>query len=55
MPGKTRVVLLFGGRSAEHEVSITSARAVHRALDPRKYDVRSIYITRRGLWRIVVQ
>ncbi len=53
MPRKIRVALLFGGRSAEHEVSITSARAVYRALAPRKYDIRSIYITPRGRWRIV--
>jgi D-alanine-D-alanine ligase len=53
MPRKIRVALLFGGRSAEHEVSLVSARAVHRALDPRKYDVHSIYITPRGRWRIV--
>lgn len=53
MPPKTRIALLFGGRSAEHAVSIVSARAVFRGLDPRKYDVRSIYITRRGGWRVV--
>ncbi len=53
MPKKIRVALLFGGRSAEHAVSIVSARAVHAGLDSRKYDVRSIYITRQGRWRIV--
>lgn len=51
--GKIRVALLFGGRSAEHDVSIVSARAVFGALDRGKYDVRAIYITSRGLWRVV--
>ena len=53
MSGKIVVALLFGGRSAEHEVSLASASAVHRNLDSSRYDVRSIYITRGGLWRTV--
>ncbi len=53
MSKKTTVGLVFGGRSAEHEVSLVSAMAVHGNLDRGKYDVRSIYITRNGLWKAV--
>jgi D-alanine-D-alanine ligase len=47
---KIRVVLLFGGRSAEHEVSCVSARHVAEALDPDRYQVVPIGITRSGRW-----
>ncbi len=47
---KIRVALLFGGRSAEHEVSIRSAQTVFNALDKSKYDVTPIAIARSGKW-----
>lgn len=47
---KIRVGVIFGGRSGEHEVSLASARSVIQALDPEKYDVVSIGITRDGRW-----
>ena len=47
---KRRVGVLFGGRNSEHEVSLTSARAVMRALDPSKYDIVPIGITKTGRW-----
>jgi D-alanine-D-alanine ligase len=47
------VGLLFGGRSAEHEVSLRSAAAIHSNLDPKKYRVVSIYIDKQGRWRQV--
>jgi D-alanine-D-alanine ligase len=47
---RTRVVVLFGGRSAEHEVSCMSAVSVLRALDPQRYDVVPIGVTQDGLW-----
>jgi D-alanine-D-alanine ligase-like ATP-grasp enzyme len=40
MSKKIAVTLIFGGRSAEHEVSLISATAVHKNLDRRKFDVR---------------
>ncbi|MDA8355999.1 MAG: D-alanine--D-alanine ligase [Actinomycetota bacterium] len=46
----TRLVVLYGGRSAEHDVSCVSARHVVDALDPRKYHVHPIGITRSGQW-----
>ena len=52
MNGKTRlqVGVLFGGRSAEHEVSILSARNVIAALDPDRFEAVPIGITRDGRW-----
>jgi D-alanine-D-alanine ligase len=43
-------VLLFGGRSAEHEVSCVSAVGVLRALDPARYRVLPVGITHEGRW-----
>ncbi|MEX0868754.1 MAG: D-alanine--D-alanine ligase, partial [Nitriliruptoraceae bacterium] len=45
-----RVVLLYGGRSSEHEVSCLSARAVLGAIDRSRYEVVPIGITRAGRW-----
>jgi len=53
MAKKIVVGLLFGGRSAEHDVSLVSAAAVASNLDRKKYAVVSIYVTRNGGWTIV--
>ena len=53
MSKKIEVALIFGGRSAEHEISLVSAVAIHENLDKSKFEVRSIYITRQGLWKAV--
>jgi D-alanine-D-alanine ligase len=50
MARKIRLGLIFGGRSAEHEVSLMSARSVLKAIDPEKYDVTLIGITKEGKW-----
>jgi D-alanine-D-alanine ligase len=50
MNSKLRVAVLFGGRSAEHDVSVLSARNVFKALDAEKYDVVPILIDRQGKW-----
>lgn len=47
---KLRVAVIFGGRSAEHEVSLQSARNVVGALDPDKYEPVLIGIDREGRW-----
>ena len=47
---RIRVGVIRGGRSGEHEVSIRSARSVIEALDPAKYDVVPVAITREGKW-----
>lgn len=50
MGRKIRVGVIFGGQSSEHEVSLASARSVMSALDPEKYEVVPIGITKRGAW-----
>lgn len=45
-----RLALIFGGRSAEHEVSLASARFVAGALDPAKYEVVPVGLSREGRW-----
>lgn len=47
---KIRVGVLFGGRSAEHEVSLVSAQSIINALDKNKYDIVPIGITKAGQW-----
>lgn len=42
--------MIFGGRSGEHDVSLMSARSVLSVLDPAKYEVTQIGITREGAW-----
>jgi D-alanine-D-alanine ligase len=53
MSKKIEVALIFGGRSAEHEVSLVSASAIYKNLDKTRFEVRSVYITRQGLWKVV--
>ncbi len=50
MPPKLRIGVLFGGRSAEHEVSLVSAASVINALDKEKYEVVPIGISPEGRW-----
>ena len=50
MGNKIRVGVLFGGRSAEHEVSLQSARNVIDAIDSDKYETVLIGIDRAGAW-----
>ncbi len=45
-----KIGVLFGGKSAEHEVSLQSARNVIEALDKRKYEVVPIGINKEGKW-----
>ncbi|HPW17691.1 MAG TPA: D-alanine--D-alanine ligase family protein [Candidatus Aminicenantes bacterium] len=53
MSKKIAVTLVFGGRSAEHAISLVSASAIFRNLDMSKFDVRSVYVTREGRWKPV--
>jgi D-alanine-D-alanine ligase len=48
--GKVRVAVVFGGRSAEHAISCVSAGSVMAALDPDRYEVVPVGITRDGGW-----
>lgn len=47
---RLRILVLFGGRSAEHDVSILSATNVMRALEPAKYDAVPVFVSRDGQW-----
>lgn len=50
MANKIRIGVIFGGRSGEHEVSVRSARSVIDAIDPAKYEVIPLAITKGGRW-----
>ncbi|MFQ5753153.1 MAG: D-alanine--D-alanine ligase family protein, partial [bacterium] len=50
MSKKIRVAILFGGKSAEHEVSLQSAKNVVDAVDKDKYEVVLIGIDKQGRW-----
>jgi D-alanine-D-alanine ligase len=49
-PRKTRVALVFGGRSSEHAISCLSAGGILDALDPDEFEVVPVGITRAGRW-----
>ena len=49
-PDRIRLVVLFGGQSAEHEVSCVTAFHVLQAADPERYTLDPIGITREGQW-----
>ncbi len=49
---RTHVIVIFGGESAEHDVSCVTAAHVLRALDPERYDVTTIGISRSGEWML---
>ncbi|HAV70734.1 MAG TPA: D-alanine--D-alanine ligase A, partial [Stenotrophomonas sp.] len=50
--GKTRVGIIFGGRSAEHEVSLQSAKNILDALDKDRFEVSLIGIDKQGQWHV---
>ena len=50
---RTKILLLFGGESSEHDVSVASARNVNAAVDPEKFDVHLCRIDHTGRWWLV--
>jgi D-alanine-D-alanine ligase len=44
------VALIFGGRSAEHEISIISAKSIAANINPDSYRIIPLYITHEGCW-----
>lgn len=52
MKQKIRVGIIFGGRSAEHKISLLSAKNIVEAIDPEKYDVTLIGIDQNGRWHL---
>ena len=49
---KLRVGVIYGGRSGEHEVSLASAAAVFKNLDPQRYEGVPIKIEKDGRWTL---
>ncbi len=47
---KLTVLLIFGGRSGEHEVSLSSAQSIYKAIDRTRYNVDTIGINKQGQW-----
>jgi len=47
---KTKVAVLYGGKSAEHEVSLKTAMTVMNALDRMYYEIVPIYLSPEGVW-----
>jgi D-alanine-D-alanine ligase len=47
---KLRVGIIFGGRSGEHEVSVTSAASIFKHIDRAKYEPIAIRIEKTGRW-----
>src|SRR5215470_6460952 len=47
---KLRVAVVFGGRSAEHEISLLSARFVLESLDPERFEPVLVGIDKSGRW-----
>ena len=52
MKKRLRVAILFGGQSAEHEISLISARNIAAAMDRKKYEIIAIAIDKHGRWFI---
>ena len=50
--GKTRVAVLFGGKTCEHDVSIISGLQALKALNPEKYEGFPVYLSREGAWYV---
>jgi D-alanine-D-alanine ligase len=49
---RTRVAVLAGGRSSEHDISLASARSVVAALDSERFETVVVEIDRRGRWQL---
>ncbi len=50
---KIKVGIIFGGKSAEHEISVKSATAIYKHLDRRRFEPYLIYIDKKGLWGVL--
>lgn len=47
---KTKVAVIFGGRSVEHEISVISALQLMLAIDTERYEVTPVYVAPDGVW-----
>lgn len=48
--GKINVAVIFGGKSSEHEVSVSSASNIISNMNDEKYNIIPVYITKKGKW-----
>lgn len=48
---KSRLAILFGGKSAEHEISLLSATNIYNAIDTEKFEKTLLGVDRKGSWR----
>jgi len=48
---RTRVAVIYGGRSGEHEISLRSSKSIIQAMDRTKYDISDYFITKEGKWQ----
>ena len=48
---KTRVAVIYGGRSGEHEISLRSSKSIMEAMDRSKYEILEYFITKEGKWQ----
>jgi len=48
---KTRVAVIYGGRSGEHEISLRSSKSIIQAMDRAKYEISEYFITKEGKWQ----
>ncbi len=49
---KKNVMVIFGGRSGEHEISLISAASILRSMDKNKYNITTVGITKKGIWKL---
>lgn len=47
---RTKVAVMFGGRSVEHEISVITALQLIQAIDPALYEIIPVYIAPTGAW-----
>ena len=47
---KTRIAVIYGGRSGEHEISIRSAKSIMEGLDRERYHIIEYFIAKSGKW-----
>ena len=52
---RMRIAVLMGGPSSEHEVSLRGGAHVVDALDPKRYEVRPVLVTKEGRWRVATK
>ncbi|MEK7648671.1 MAG: D-alanine--D-alanine ligase family protein [Patescibacteria group bacterium] len=52
MNEKIKVGIIYGGKSAEHEVSLESAKSIISAIDKEKYDITPILVDKSGKWSL---